>query len=224
MIRGDNLEKILGIDEAGRGPVIGPMVMCGYLVREDRLEKLREIGVKDSKALSPGKREELFPEIRRLAEKIIVLRISAGEIDSLRMVTNLNKLEIDRMRSMIKALEPDVAVIDAPEANTKKFREKVSRGIKAKIIAENFADRKYAEVGAASIIAKVTRDREIAKLHRKYGFFGSGYTSDSRTIAFLKDWLQNNKGFPDFVRKSWITAILMKKEREQKRLLQFAGS
>lgn len=216
---------ILGIDEAGRGPVIGPLVMCGYLVRDDRIKELRELGVKDSKMLSPEKRDELFPDLEKLAEDVIVLSVSAREIDRLRTATNLNRLEIERMRQMIEMLGPDKAVIDAPESNTKKFKEKIlcrlgHNGFE--LIAENFADKKYAEVAAASVIAKVRRDREIQKLHRKYGFFGSGYTSDSRTIGFLKNWLQDNRDFPDIVRKSWITSVTMKKEKEQKRLLNFA--
>ena len=214
--------NILGIDEAGRGPVIGPMVMCGYLVEEERVHELKALGVKDSKLLSPEKREELFPKIKAIARDMVVLSIPAKEIDRLRTETNLNKLEIERMRQMIMLLRPDVAKIDAPEANTVKFHGKVARGISnTKIVAENFADKRHVEVGAASIIAKVHRDREISKLHGKYGFFGSGYASDDRTIRFLKDWLQNNNDFPDIVRKSWITAITMKSEREQKKLAQF---
>ena len=186
------------------------------------MEKLKEIGAKDSKMLAPGKREKIFPRLKKLADELIILRISAKEIDKLRTITNLNKLEIERIRGMIKSLEPDLARVDAPEANVKRFHEKVAKGInKTKIIAENFADRKYLEVGAASIIAKVYRDREIKKLHKKYGFFGSGYTSDARTIGFLKNWLQNNKDFPDIVRKSWITAMLLKEEKEQKKIRDF---
>jgi len=85
-------------------------------------------------------------------------------------------------------------------------------------VAENFADRKYPVVSAASIIAKVERDKEIKKLHKKYGFFGSGYTSDERTIRFLKDWIKKNKEFPDIVRKTWVTAEELKKLKEQKKL------
>src|SRR3972149_2021104 len=96
--------RILGIDEAGRGPVIGPMVMCGYLVREEKVPKLKKLGVKDSKMLSRSKREELFPQLQKLAEDVIVLVIPAAEIDALRTVTNLNKLEIERMCHMVKLI------------------------------------------------------------------------------------------------------------------------
>jgi ribonuclease HII len=89
------------------------------------------------------------------------------------------------------------------------------------IVAENFADKNHLEVGAASIIAKVNRDKEIEKLHKKHGFFGSGYTSDDRTIRFLKNWIKMNKEFPSFVRKSWVTAMLIKEEHQQKKIAEF---
>ncbi len=218
------MKTVLGIDEAGRGPVIGPLVMCGYLVKEDRIGELRELGVKDSKLLTPKKRESLVPKLKKIAEDIIVLQLPSQEIDKLRTVTNLNKLEIERMRQMIEMLCPGKAVIDAPEANTKKFSEKILFKLKHKgfeLITENFADKRYPEVGAASIIAKVHRDAEISKLHKEYGFFGSGYSSDPITIAFLKNWLQNNKDFPGIVRKSWITATSLKKEKEQSKIISF---
>jgi len=216
--------KILGIDESGRGPVVGPMVMCGYLVDEKKSGKLRDIGVKDSKMLTPQKRRALFPKLKKMCDDFVLLKISAEEIDKLRTVSNLNKLEIERMQHIINLLEPDRVIIDAIEANTKKFHAKISSRIKNKgieIVAENFADKKYHEVGAASIIAKVSRDNEIHKLHRKYGNFGTGYTSDDRTIKFLKDWIEKNKEFPAIVRKSWITAMEIKKAKEQKGLGQF---
>lgn len=206
------------------GPVIGPLVICGYLVKEEKIGELRKLGVKDSKLLTPEKREELAPKLKKIAEDVIVLSISAQEIDTLRTETNLNKIEIQRMKEMIDLLCPGKAVIDAPEANTKKFKDKVLHRLKHKefeLITENFADKKYPEVGAASIIAKVHRDAEISKLHKEYGFFGSGYTSDERTITFLKNWLQDNKDFPNIVRKSWITATLMKKEKEQSKIMSF---
>jgi ribonuclease HII len=214
---------VLGIDEAGRGPVIGPMVMCGYLVRERNVARLRKLGVADSKMLTRRQREFLFARVKKLAEDMIVFHISAQEIDALRTESNLNKLEISRMKQMIDLLQPDKVIIDAPENNTEKFARKISSGLasKAKITCENFADKNYIEVAAASIIAKVHRDMEIGKLHKQYGFFGSGYSSDPTTIAFLKQWIKENKDWPDCVRRSWITAQLIKEEKEQLKLNKF---
>lgn len=218
------MTTILGIDESGRGPVCGPMTMCGYLIDEENVHKLREIGAKDSKMLSEKKRAELAPKLKELAEDFVVLKISANEIDKLRTVSNLNALEISRMQHIINLLKPDKVVIDSPEVNTAAFSRKVMAKVKNKkmgIVAENFADKKYHVVGAASIIAKVERDKDIKKLHEKHGFFGSGYSHDEITIAFLRAWIKKNKEFPPFVRKSWFTAQWIKEEKEQKTLRSF---
>lgn len=212
--------KILGIDEAGRGPVIGPMVMCGFLIEDNKLLALNKMGVKDSKQLTPPVREKLAKKLEKLSDDIVVLKMDATEIDSARNITNLNKLEIKKMCEIINALSPDKAFIDAIESNTSHFRKKILGGLEngVEVIAENFADVNYPIVSASSIIAKHTRDEEIKKLHKKFGNFGSGYSSDPITKRFLKHWLENNKEFPDIVRKSWFTAHELKREKEQMRL------
>lgn len=198
-------------------------MICGYLVEESKIKQIKDLGAKDSKMLTPEKRENLAPKLKKLADDYFVISISAKEIDSLRDISNLNKIEISKMKELIRLFKPDKVVIDSPEVNTKKFCEKIRNGMRFdfELIAENFADKNYPEVSAASIIAKVERDKAIAKLHEKYGFFGSGYSHDERTIEFLKSWFKKNKGFPDFVRKSWFTAIAIKEESEQKQLMQF---
>ena len=213
---------LAGIEEAGRGPVIGPLVMCGYLVDKKNVPELKKLGVKDSKLLSVKKRVSLISGLKKICDDFILLKLTAEEIDKLRTVTNLNRLEIERMQHIIKMFEPDRVIIDSLEVNTKKFSTKVCDGLKIKsLIAENFADKNHIEVAAASIMAKVHRDSEIKKLHRKHGFFGTGYPSDERTIRFLKNWIKRNKEFPDFVRKSWVTAQFIKEEKEQSKLLDF---
>ena len=215
--------KILGIDEAGRGPVIGPLVMCGYLIDGKKLLELRELGVKDSKLLSEKTREKMEKKLKKIADDFILFSIPANEIDRLRTVMNLNRLEIEKMQEIINLLEPDVAIVDAIERNTKRFSKKLLAGIDngVKLVAENFADKNHPEVSAASIMAKVHRDNEIEKLHKKYGFFGSGYSSDERTIKFLKDYIKMNKELPGFIRKSWMTIQLIKEENEQSKLMKF---
>ncbi len=198
--------------------------MCGYMIDEKNMPKLRSTGVKDSKLLAKKKRESIEKEIKKIAEDFIVLSISAAEIDRMRTRTNLNRIEIERMQEIINALEPDKVTIDAPEADTEKFHSKVSQKVKNRnieIVAENFADKNHIEVAAASVIAKVERDNKIKELHKKHGFFGSGYTSDERTVTFLKNWIENNKEFPGFVRKSWLTAQWIKSEKEQKSLAKW---
>ncbi len=215
--------KILGIDEAGRGCVIGPLVMCGYLIDESKLKELKKMGVKDSKLLTAKKRSEIKEKIEKIADDFILLKVSAREIDKLRNISNLNKVEIERMQHIINLLRPDKAIVDAIEANTKKFHQKlIARLNGTEVIAENFADKKYPIVGAASILAKVHRDAEIEELNKRYDF-GSGYTSDPRTISFLKNWAKRNKDFPDFVRKSWITIQVIRREQQQRNMSDFVG-
>lgn len=216
--------KILGIDEAGRGPCIGPLVMCGYLVDEKKIPQLKKIGVKDSKMLTEKKRTSLEKKLKKIADDFILFNIPANKIDNIRSVTNLNRMEIERMQEMINLLSPDRAVIDALEANTKKFYKKVSENLNngTELVVENFADKRYVVVGAASIMAKVCRDNEIKKLHKKHGFFGSGYPSDPDTINFLKDLIKKNKELPHFVRKSWLTIHYLRTEKEQSKLMKFA--
>ncbi len=169
---------LLGIDEAGRGAVIGPLVIAGILISEENENKLKKLGVKDSKELSPEKREELFDKIKKLSEDFIILKISAKQIDNEMETKSLNEIEIKRIGQIIDSfwLKKPKVFVDAVEANTEKFKNKVLEKLKNKdenIVAENEADNKYVVVGGASILAKVTRDREIEKLHSKYGFFGS---------------------------------------------------
>ena len=200
------------------------MVICGYLIDESNIEKLRSMGVKDSKLLTPEQRKRLSRRLKRVSDSYKLIKVSAADIDKLRIKTNLNKIEIFNMQNIINTMKPDKVVIDACERNTKRFGSKIKQGLKNKkidIISENFADKNYPEVSAASILAKLHRDRAIEKLHKKHGFFGSGYPSDERTIKFLNSWIKRNKEFPDFVRRSWTTTMLMKEEKEQKKIKDF---
>ena len=213
--------KVLGIDESGRGPVLGPLVLCGYLVEEEKLPLLKKLGVKDSKLLTADKRKKMFSELKKIATGTKIIQVPAHEIDS---SDNLNKLEIRKMQEIINSVDAGRVVIDSPEVNVKRFSEKIRKGLgkkSAEIVSENYADRNHPEVSAASVMAKVTRDMEIRKLHKVYGNFGSGYTSDERTTVFLKDWIKMNKEFPADVRKSWITVGEMMREKQQKRLGSF---
>jgi ribonuclease HII len=227
------MKKVLGIDEAGRGAVLGPLIICGYLIDETKLDAIKTIG-RDSKTLSPKQRELRAIKLRQLADDYVLLRLSAMDIDKLRTESNLNKIEIGKMQQLINGFKPDKVIIDSIEANCEKFKQKIIKGLDAELIAkahsgelevvcENFADKKYPIVGAASILAKVQRDAEIHKLQEKYHNYemGSGYPSDPRTISFLKAWLEKHKQFPYFVRRSWITATQIKKKEKQKGIREF---
>jgi len=210
---------VAGVDEAGRGCVIGPLVLAGFLIKEENLPVLAQLGVKDSKLLSPKKREALFKEITRVAEKNYIVKLSPKEID--RAVEckiklhKLNRLEAQTMAQIINTLKPDAAYVDAADVLEDRFKQHIQENlnVKAKITSKHKADKIYPVVSAASIIAKVERDNEIATLKATYGDFGSGYPTDQKTTRFLKQWLQTHAEYPDCVRKSWKTAKQAKNEK-----------
>jgi ribonuclease HII len=196
---------IAGVEEAGRGPVIGPLVMAIAAANEETIEKLKELGVKDSKMLSPKQREFLYTKIKELCEvKVLILspeKVDASLIDP---TMNLNWLEAKTSSSLINSIKADKIILDCPSNNFKSYTDYVKKYLKyePELIAEHKADEKYTIVGAASIIAKVIRDREVDKLKKEANYdFGSGYPSDPKTIEFLK----NNWDKYDFFRKTWST-------------------
>lgn len=198
---------ILGVDEAGRGCVIGPLVICGVLASEETIERFKEIKVRDSKQLSRKKREQLGPEIVSLAEDFMLIRISPVEIDEWLGVPGLNSLEARKTAEIISHLKPLVAYIDAPGKGAHGYARLINSAIhcETQVIAENFADRNYPVVSAASILAKVHRDKVIRELHIEYGDFGSGYPSDKKTREFLTQYYHLEGKFPDIVRTGWAT-------------------
>ena len=209
---------VAGVDEAGRGCVIGPLVIAGVLIKEERLPSLTRLGVKDSKLLSAKKRETLAVDIRRLAEKHVIVKLLPEEIDraveSRRKLHKLNRLEAKAMAKIIEMLKPDVTFVDAADVLEERFKQHIQEELpfKTKIVAEHKADKTYSVVSAASIIAKVERDRVIAAVISKYGDCGSGYLADPRTLGFLRHWLKEHKEYPDCVRKSWKPAKKVKSE------------
>ena len=211
---------ISGVDEAGRGPVIGPLVIAGVLFKENDLPKLVDLGVKDSKLLSSQKRETLAVQIRELALKWHIVLLSPAEIDrvveSRRKLHKLNRLEAQAMAKVITVLKPDVVYVDASDVLADRFGEHIAENLSfsPKIVSEHKADVKYPVVSAASIIAKVERDKVISQLQKKHGNMGCGYPSDSNTIKFLEDWIRKFGSYPDFVRKSWKTAKRVKSEAD----------
>jgi len=199
---------VAGVDEAGRGSVIGPLVIAGVLVKQEDLSVLSTLGVKDSKLLSPSRREVLAVEIRRVCQNWHLIKLSPQEIDAVvlggRKLHKLNYLEAQVMARVLDELRPDKAYVDAADVLEKRFKRDIldCMSFKMDIVSEHKADRKYPVVSAASIIAKVERDREIAKLTERYGDVGSGYPSDEKTIDFLKLCVKLGD-YPECVRRSW---------------------
>jgi len=224
MTKKDRGKLILGIDEAGRGPVIGPMVIAGTLFEEKNIQKLKDIGVKDSKLLSAKKRENLFEKIKRLSINHKIIKVSSQEIDQRFSVnTNLNQLEAIKFAEIINELKPDIAIIDTPSRNTTAFKRYMEKFLKHKceLQCENFADLNHVEVGAASILAKVVRDNEIKKIEKEIGEeIGVGYPSDPITINFVKKAFKNKK-WMNHIRKTWFTFQRIKEEKEQKKIVEW---
>ena len=202
---------ILGIAEAGRGSVLGPMVIAGVIVPEKMDKVLERMGVKDSKRLTPNRRTILSRKLRKMFEYEIVV-ISAREIDELRASgVNLNEIEKNAMESIILKLKPEKAIVDAVDVKAQRFQDNLCKDTGFDVIAEHKADDKYIEVSAASIIAKAERDAQIQEINKEFiksGGIGSGYPSDPTTKKFLTNYTYDE--MPDFVRKSWATVAKMK--------------
>jgi ribonuclease HII len=203
--------RIVGLDEAGRGSIMGSLVIGGIQVDDDGVKSLSEMGVKDSKLLSVANRERYFLMIKKIAHRVIVNKIPPEEIDKVvkygKKYRKLNYLEAIKMGDMVNDFEPDIVYVDASDTNPERFGNDILSRMnrEIKIISVHHADKIYPIVSAASIIAKCERDKEISELCSLHGDFGSGYPSDPRTIKFLKDWLSSKGDKPSFSRKSWKT-------------------
>jgi len=207
-------ETVCGIDEAGRGPVIGPLVLACVTVNGKGIEKLVKLEVKDSKRLTPAARAHLEPLIKEVALEWRILRISPAEIDLLRKGASLNLIEAQKTAQMILSLKrkPTVIIVDAADTVEANYHRKLVESINSlnaryevpHLLAEHKADDNYPPVSAASILAKVERDRCIERLKKKHGNFGSGYPSDELTQNYIRKVVRSGE-IPDCVRKSWNT-------------------
>ena len=230
---------IAGGDEAGRGAVLGPLVVSLVSINEGKAKKLSEIGVRDSKMLSRRRREFLFDDIYSLAEDVRTYAITPEEINNaMRNNISINELEAIHFARLIDESEanPKKIYLDSPDVIPEKFGIRVSlisnkrlqvNGVNrvrrkekgsgsnaakavAKVIAEHKADVKYPVVSAASIIAKVTRDRAIEELEESLGFdLGSGYPSDKITVDMIRKNLDNER-LLKHVRAEWRTLKLIR--------------
>jgi len=197
---------VLGIDEAGRGPVIGDMFVAGVAISPSILPKLRKLGIKDSKELTPSTRSKLVAVILNHAEAVIVKRLAPSTIDKININILYAKTVIDLVNMVLKmGLQVKVIYIDA--VSGKKAFAIINEGIRdVPFILEPKADRKYVAVSAASIVAKYLRDLHVSKLKETYGDFGSGYPADPRTLEWLEKYLASSSTtLPPIIRRSWGT-------------------
>lgn len=194
---------VCGVDDAGRGSVIGPLVIAGICIERNKIKRLSDIGVKDSKQLSPHARENLYKKILAIVDDYYVARIPPHVIDQSVKKNELNQLEGKYMAKVIAKLKPDSSYVDSCDVNPKRFGLLISKLAHAKKVhSSHHADAKFPVVSAASIIAKVNRDRAIEKIRKNFNV-GSGYPSDSKTMNFIKGEINLNDTLPKFVRKSW---------------------
>ena len=209
-IRNNNIVQklLLGIDEAGRGCVIGPLVLAGFLIedRDEIIERLNDMGVNDSKLLIPRRRDELCREIMQVSQTFRIIKIRPQELNS----ASINSLEIKYSSRIIDFLKPHTVYLDVPARGVgiRSYCDKVRNSClrpSIEIIGGNKMDSKNVLVAAASILAKTEREKTIGRLKKKYGDFGSGYTSDAKTIMWLKKWYKDNGSWPSIVRIKWKT-------------------
>lgn len=221
------MELKLGIDDAGRGPVIGPMVLAGVLVSEEAEREFKKLGVKDSKQLTQKRREFLVEKIRDMVETFEVVVISPSDIDGAGdNRTKLNEIEALACAEIINKINKGhgkiKVLIDCPSTNISKWSDylktKIENLSNLEISCEHKADRNHISASAASILAKSVREKEMDKLREIYGEeIGSGYSSDPSTQRFLENNIHklNDKGI---FRKTWVTWKRASDSKVQRRL------
>jgi len=183
--------------------MLGPLVISGISIDKRKLRKLSSLGVKDSKKLSPKNRELLYKKIIKLVDDYYITKIPPRSIDASVKRHGLNELEAKYMAKVVSKLNPDTSYVDSCDVNPKRFGKEISKlSDNHKIKSYHHADSRFVIVSAASILAKVTRDRAIKKLRKNHDL-GSGYPSDLKTVKFVTRYYKTNHSLPTFVRKSW---------------------
>jgi ribonuclease HII len=195
-----------GIDEAGRGSVVGPLVIAGISFNSKNINALKNMAITDSKKTLPWKRKEIFEEILKLCESIFICKINCSTIDKFVKLNGLNKLESKFMTIVADNLIANKIIVDSCDVNPFRFQQEIKKNLTNKnisIYSYHKADLDNIIVSCASIIAKVTRDNEIAKIKETLGKdIGSGYPSDPKTKTFIKNEIEieNSK---KYIRFSW---------------------
>jgi ribonuclease HII len=209
---------ICGIDEAGRGPVLGPLVVAGVMVESD--VPLRHLNVRDSKKLSAERRELLAPEIEKVSKCEVVV-VPAADIDVMRAEMSLNDFEARLFASVIETLHPETAYVDAVDVDEIEFKRAILKRLpfETEIVSQHEADDLFPVVSAASIVAKVRRDAEMRSIEAALGQpMGSGYPSDPTTISFLERWIREKGSPPPHTRLTWDTTRRLLAESKTRKL------
>jgi len=202
--------------------VLGPLVICGVACESD--VPLRQLNVRDSKKLSPERREALFPEIQKVCRAEVIV-VAAEEIDAMRREMTMNDLEAKLFARVIEKLHPEVAYVDSADVDEHEFKKAILRSLpfEVDIVSKHGADDLFPVVSAASIIAKVSRDAAIRKVEEEIGQkVGSGYSHDAETIAFLEKWVREKGALPPHTRASWDTAKRLMSAANTHKIDEFA--
>jgi ribonuclease HII len=224
---------ILGIDDAGRGPIIGPMILAGALIDKNQEAKLKRMNIRDSKIIAHPERIKLSKAIKENSYSHFVAKAFPKEIDEAVESHSLNVLEAKKAAEIINTInnskyqkETIKVILDCPSINTTKWQETLMKFIQHKenlqIICEHKADANHISVGAASILAKVVREEEVEIIKKKHGNIGSGYPADPITKEFIKNKGKELKDSGIF-RKSWSTwkNLFPEKQKNQATLDKF---
>jgi len=216
---------IVGIDEAGRGPCAGPLVLAAVAVTEEELKEIEKLPLKDSKLLTHEQRVELQKEILKITDKFYYSIISAVEIDTKRKVTSLNEIEAMKTAELLEKFKGiKKVIIDLPDPTSEKYERRLRKYTNIdsyEVVAEHKADMNYKICSAASILAKEKRDECVREIEKEYNIIlGSGYPHDERTIKTLHEYAKK-KERPVFVRFSWVTCRRIWDKVDQKKLGEF---
>jgi len=197
---------LCGVDEAGRGPVIGPLVVAAAAI--ENVELLNSMGLKDSKLLNPVQRKILNNKIREHCDFALEI-IDAQTIDSYVKNNELNKLSIIAFSSVISKLKPTKAIVDSCDVKPERFAQNILKQLgnnaNVEIDSHHKADTLFPIVSAASILAKEARENEMQSIKEEIGDCGSGYPSDPKTIAFLSKQWKKSRSWPKYIRQEWKT-------------------
>jgi len=204
-------EYIVGIDEAGRGPVLSSLIICSAYCKRSDERKLKKVVKKDSKGLSPKQREEAYSQLKKFCS-FRWIEITAAQLNEMMGEMSLNDIEAKAMAELASKIDGDV-MIDMPDRYTWTFRKRMEKYGVSRYEAQHKADEIFPIVGAASICAKIVRDQIVAKLREELGIdFGSGYPGDAKTMAALRD-KEALKKLKPYIRQRWKTIDNLKQRK-----------
>jgi ribonuclease HII len=223
-IADDKPVLIGGVDEAGRGSIIGPLVIAGISIKQDRIMDLHHVGVRDSKMLTAKARTSLFAIVSEMVDSLCIYKIDCSVIDENVFSKGLNKLEAETMAYVIDNLKADMVYVDSCDTDPGRYKHYIESRLitsKSKLYSMHHADSLNIVVSAASIIAKFVRDGEIQEIRKTHCNIGSGYPSDVKTMRFIRNWVSEYKCAPRFARKSWRPLRDMLEEVSTYKITQF---